>query len=119
MSSGSCGKFDTRSLVLSYHSRVRRRSTGLRPKADVWAYEREWRMFLPLSRAVEVKHIGATLLHLFDFPADCVSEVILGAKCSSAIEAALLSTVAVFQSTPVVYRCGIDDVDYKIIRKVA
>ena len=88
-------------------------------KADVWAYEREWRMFLPLSRAVEVKHIGATLLHLFDFPADCVSEVILGAECSSAIEAALLSTVAVFQSTPVVYRCGIDDVDYKIIRKVA
>ncbi len=31
-------------------------------KADVWAYEREWRMFLVLSGATEVKPSGATQL---------------------------------------------------------
>lgn len=88
-------------------------------KADVWAYEREWRMFLVLSRAAQVKPIGAKLLHLFEFPSDCVTEVILGAKCSSATEAAVVSAVASFQNTPAIYRCDIDDADYKITRQKA
>jgi hypothetical protein len=88
-------------------------------KADVWAYEREWRMFLVLSQAAEVKPLGATLLHLFEFPSDCVTEVILGRKCSSATEAAVVSAVASFPNTPAIYRCGIDDADYKITRQKA
>ena len=88
-------------------------------KADVWAYEREWRMFLVLSQAAEVKPIGATLLHLFEFPSDCVAEVVLGVKCSSATEAAVVSAVAAFQNTPAIYRCRIDDADYKITRQKA
>jgi hypothetical protein len=88
-------------------------------KADVWAYEREWRMFLVLSQAAEVKPLGATLLHLFEFPSDCVTEVILGVKCSSATEAAVVSAVAAFQNTPAIYRCRIDDADYKITRQKA
>ena len=74
-------------------------------------------MFLVLSGAAEVKPSGATLIHLFEFPSDCVTEVILGAKCNSATEAAVVSAVESFPNTPAIYRCGIDDADYKITRQ--
>jgi hypothetical protein len=76
-------------------------------------------MFLLLSRAAEVKPIGATLLHLFDFPSDCVTEVVLGVKCSAATETAVVSAVAAFQNTPAISRCAIDDADYRITRQKA
>jgi hypothetical protein len=88
-------------------------------KADVWAYEREWRMFRVLSQAKEVMPIGETLLHLFEFPSDCITEVILGVRCSSATETAIISAIASFQNTPAIYRCGIDDADYRITRRKA
>jgi hypothetical protein len=86
-------------------------------KADVWAYEREWRMFLVLSQAKEVIPIGETLVHLFEFPSDCITEVILGVRCSSATETAIISAIASFQNAPAIYRCGIDDGDYRITRR--
>lgn len=98
-------------------------------KADVWAYEREWRMFLVLSRAAEVKPIGATLLHLFRVPfrlryrSNSWKKMQLSnGSCSSFCGYIPLHPNRAngsFPNTPAIYRCGIDDADYKITRQKA
>ena len=88
-------------------------------KADVWSYEDEWRMFLVLSNASETKTVGSAVIHLFDFPSESVKEVVLGSKCCSTTEANIRSILAGWPSPVSLLRCGIDDSDYRMIRKNA
>jgi hypothetical protein len=49
-------------------------------KSSHWSYEREWRIFRPLSDADKELTIPAGRLYLFQIPADAISGVILGAR---------------------------------------
>ncbi|MDT4803247.1 hypothetical protein FQZ97_359890 [compost metagenome] len=49
-------------------------------KSQHWAYEREWRMLMPLSAASAVIGDGSRQFHLFDFPKECVKSVHLGCR---------------------------------------
>lgn len=85
-------------------------------KADVWSYEYEWRMFLVLSSADEVKAIGQNTIHLFDFPAESVKEIIFGSKLSDLTELEIRHAVSSWSVMPTIYKSKIDDIDYKIVR---
>jgi hypothetical protein len=47
-------------------------------KSADWRYEEEWRMLRPLRNASETIPSADGTLHLYSFPADCVTEIILG-----------------------------------------
>jgi hypothetical protein len=49
-------------------------------KADVWSYEKEWRMLDGFCRAAKTIESHPYLIHLFDFPPDAIKEVILGMR---------------------------------------
>jgi hypothetical protein len=83
-------------------------------KASVWSYENEWRMFLLLSAATEVI---ASSIHLFDFPLDCVKEILFGARCSEDTESVLRKAFVGCRHPPQFIRCAADDSDYRVIRK--
>ena len=52
-------------------------------KSGHWAYEREWRIFRPLSEAAVV-HDGVSFdVHLFHYPPDALQTVIVGARAST------------------------------------
>lgn len=56
---------------------------GIRPllvKSCHWAYEKEWRMVVPLEEAAEIKEAGGAKYHLFDFPRECIRTVFLGCR---------------------------------------
>jgi hypothetical protein len=55
-------------------------------KAPHWAYEREWRMLVPLRDATRsIEQVG-DVIHLFAFSGDAVQNVILGARMTSSAE---------------------------------
>jgi len=55
-------------------------------KAADWSYEREWRLVRPLSAATQVRPVeGGGQLHLYEYPADAVLEVVIGAKTKEAV----------------------------------
>ena len=62
-------------------------------KSVHWSYEREWRMLVPLEDAAEVISSVPYAIHLFDFPAAAVKEVIVGARMTDANRDAVLSSV--------------------------
>ncbi len=86
-------------------------------KADVWTYENERRMFLVLSSASEVLTVAGIPIHLFKFPSDCVKEVLLGSKCTEQTEHTIREALTAHGSKPALWRCDIDDTDYRIVRK--
>jgi hypothetical protein len=51
-------------------------------KSQDWSYEREWRMFLPLDDAEYPNDVRGRF-HLFPYPPDAVTAVILGARCTN------------------------------------
>ena len=55
-------------------------------KSDDWKYEQEWRMLVSLDDANEVKRINNTNVHLYEFPAEIVTDVILGCNISEKIQ---------------------------------
>jgi len=61
-------------------------------KSDHWAYEREWRMAVPLDSADETVRAGGRTVHLFRFPPEALKAVVVGCRASedtvSAISAA-------------------------------
>lgn len=63
-------------------------------KSAEWAYEREWRMILPASDACEVKQVGAQEVLLYEFPAEAVTEVVLGCRATAETEAAVRQALA-------------------------
>jgi hypothetical protein len=58
-------------------------------KSGHWAYEREWRILRALSEAATVVPAEPFPLHLFTFPREVVTAVILGARSTSATEITL------------------------------
>jgi hypothetical protein len=85
-------------------------------KAEVWKYEKEWRMFLVLSSASEVQKQGDSLIHLFEYPTEAVREIILGLNCSNATEAAIRVTVSAWPQMPKIFRAKRDPLSYDIVR---
>jgi hypothetical protein len=51
-------------------------------KSPEWSYEHEWRMILPASDASRVTQKSSQEVLLYEFPADAVSDVILGCRTS-------------------------------------
>jgi hypothetical protein len=54
-------------------------------KLSAWSYEEEWRMIMPLVKGVDtgiVDTFGQPVI-LFPFPADCITEVIVGSRCTN------------------------------------
>lgn len=51
-------------------------------KSLKWEYESEWRMLMPLADSSKVIERQSYPIHLFSFPVETVSEVILGARMS-------------------------------------
>lgn len=51
-------------------------------KSEDWTYEHEWRLMRPLPDATEERSVNDEPVHLFSFPPDCVTEVILGYRMS-------------------------------------
>jgi Protein of unknown function (DUF2971) len=49
-------------------------------KAPDWDYEKEWRIFKPLSEAKQIINRRSFNIHLLSMPADCVKRVIFGAR---------------------------------------
>lgn len=49
-------------------------------KSTDWSYEKEWRMFMPLEDPTH-PHSVLGRIHLFPFPAEALTAVILGARC--------------------------------------
>jgi hypothetical protein len=60
-------------------------------KGTRWAYEREWRMLVPVKDATRSLLIGEDTVHLFAFPPDALKGIILGAHAAVAIETSLQS----------------------------
>jgi len=60
-------------------------------KGTKWAYEREWRMLVPLKDAKRSLLIRGDAVHLFAFPPDALKGIILGAHAVVAIETSLQS----------------------------
>lgn len=53
-------------------------------KSMDWEYEKEWKMLLPLDNCTEKKTTPHGDIHLFAFPRTAITNIILGAKASSA-----------------------------------
>lgn len=49
-------------------------------KGTDWQYEAEWRMIMPLEAASKIVKNGQQVVHLYEFPADAITSVILGCR---------------------------------------
>jgi Protein of unknown function (DUF2971) len=58
-------------------------------KGTKWAYEREWRMIVPLKDAMRSLPVGRDTVHLFAFPPDAMRGIIIGAHATVDIEGSL------------------------------
>lgn len=63
-------------------------------KSSHWAYEREWRILRPTTEADFTISATPFPIHLFEYPADALKEVIIGARMDLIVRAALLSSIA-------------------------
>jgi len=52
-------------------------------KGEDWTYETEWRMIVPLDEASKIIGEGPQAVHLFEFPAEAITVVILGCRMAS------------------------------------
>lgn len=63
-------------------------------KGKPWEYESEWRMVRPLNSATQVVETPLGPAHLFPFPADAVTAVIIGERASTDTQEELRMIVA-------------------------
>ncbi|HDY7648843.1 TPA: DUF2971 domain-containing protein [Vibrio vulnificus] len=63
-------------------------------KSDIWEYEQEWRMCAVLSDADTIINEIDPPVHLFNFPADLVDEVIIGVNAKASLTESILRTIA-------------------------
>lgn len=62
-------------------------------KADVWKYEKEWRMVMPLNKADKIIGDGPTAVHLFSFPKAAVHSIIIGSRTPENIKSKILKII--------------------------
>ena len=60
-------------------------------KSDVWDYEKEWRMCAALTDANTIISSVTPQIHLFDFPADAISDIIIGVNADASLIDQILS----------------------------
>jgi hypothetical protein len=63
-------------------------------KGSQWAYEREWRMLVPLSGATRSMPVAGDTVHLFAFPPAALTGIIFGARASSETEIAVRNAIS-------------------------
>jgi Protein of unknown function (DUF2971) len=62
-------------------------------KSKRWEYEREWRIVRPLVDATDTLKTTPYAVHLFAYPAECLQELIFGARMLDTTKQALLNAV--------------------------
>ena len=85
-------------------------------KGVEWEYEAEWRMIVPLADASHVIGTGSEAIHLFSFPAQAVTSVILGCRMLEAKRAeihALLAALPQYAHTRCIH-AAIDNESYRL-----
>lgn len=83
-------------------------------KGREWEYEEEWRMIRPLQEADEAIAAEPYPICLFKFPADIVSEIILGNKMPENKKTELITLVNSNFSLAKIYQAEVDIQDYNI-----
>jgi hypothetical protein len=63
-------------------------------KGEQWRDEREWRMLVPLATADKVIGDGDESIHLFAFPPECITGIIVGARAEEPLIRDLLQTAS-------------------------
>lgn len=62
-------------------------------KSNIWEYEQEWRMCAVLSDADTIINGIYPPVHLFNFPADLVEEVIIGVNAKASLTESILKAI--------------------------
>lgn len=89
-------------------------------KSLEWEYESEWRMLMPLSDSSKVIERQPYSVHLFGFPVESVSEVILGARISEQDRVVIKALMNEKRYGHVkLYQAELDNASFKIIIKQA
>jgi hypothetical protein len=79
-------------------------------KSQEWAYEEEWRALELLNDAAETKAGTPWSIHLFELPAACIREVILGCRVTTDTDARIQSVLAQDRYRGVrLFRADVDD----------
>ncbi len=55
-------------------------------KGTEWAYEREWRMLAPLGDASRCVKVAGDSVHLYSFPPDALTSIVIGARAVATME---------------------------------
>lgn len=89
-------------------------------KSVEWEYESEWRMLMPLSDSSKVIERQPYPAHLFDFPIESVTEVILGARISEQDRGVIQALMNDKRYGHVkLYQAELDNTSYEIVIKQA
>jgi len=85
-------------------------------KSDEWSYEGEWRMLMPLAMASNVIGEGPSAIHLYNFPRDTISKVIVGCKATEKTTEAIIEIIqsTVEYRSVEIMRATLDDQEYKL-----
>jgi len=62
-------------------------------KSDHWSYEREWRVLRPLENASKTIDADPFGIHLFEFPSDAVTDVIVGSRIDDATRSEIAALI--------------------------
>lgn len=87
-SDGSAGAPSNLKPVIYWGSRPKLTWSGLKSediflaKGEDWKYEREWRMFAQLDKANSIEQIELEPVHLFRYPQESVTKVIMGCRAT-------------------------------------
>lgn len=89
--------------------------SSLLTKSSHWEYEKEWRMMVDLNEATEVKVIGDSQYHLFDFPRASIKSVILGCRITEATKLEIRQTLSRFDGGQLgLFQCEVDKRLFKL-----
>jgi len=85
-------------------------------KSSDWEYEKEWRIFRPLADAQKTHSATPYPVHLFGFPRQAITGVILGAKIAPKTEASIRETLKAYSEYSAVQlqRVRIDPAHYTL-----
>lgn len=85
-------------------------------KSDHWAYEKEWRMALPLTAADNILSLEAGPVHLYRYPPEAMKAVYLGMRASPETEKTLRASLASLPALAHVtlHRMELDEIRYEL-----
>lgn len=89
--------------------------SALLTKSNDWEYEKEWRMMVDLKDSSEIKMVGGSQYHLFDFPRASIKSVILGCRVSEETKLEIQLALREFDgSQPELFQCEVDKRLFKL-----